>query len=84
MGNRTIVWKEGGFVMFKAIMDSTLAAYLQPWFLDLKDFWWKRLGATPRSYALTDFVNGLRVRTVRLHPYLDLNTELKTLDHISL
>ena len=64
MGNRTITWKEGGFVFFKAIMDSELAAYLQPWFLDPKDFWWKRLGATPRSYAFTDFVNGLRVRTV--------------------
>ena len=64
MGSRTVTWKEGAIVFFKAIMDSTLAAYFQPWFLDDKDFWWKRMGATPRSYAMTEFVNGVRVRKV--------------------
>ena len=60
MGTKMVTYKEGMFVLFKAVMDNQLAAALQPYFQEETGFHWQELLKMPRPPLMTDFVNGQR------------------------
>lgn len=56
---KMVTWKSGTYVFFRAIMDTHLIKYLQPFFVEDTQFWFKKLRKKPVPPLMVNFVNGL-------------------------
>lgn len=61
---KTVTWREGSYVFFRAIMDTHLIKYLQPFFVEETQFWFQKLRRKPVPPLMTSFVDGLVVNEV--------------------
>ena len=70
LSSKTVTWNGGSYVFFQTIMDSELVKYMQPFFVEDTQYWFKRLRKKPVPPLFVDFVDGMilhQVRECRLH-----------------